>query len=366
MIYVENFIRFLKKNKIDFFTGVPDSVLKKLSINLEKLNKKKHIIATNEGSAVSMGIGYHLATKKIACVYLQNSGLSNAINPLISIADKKVYSIPILLLIGWRGAPNQKDEPQHLTKGKITRELLKLLQIKTIILSKEEDMKKLKKNIKFAKKNNVTIACLIKKNTFLNKKRLILKEKNEVLRADFIKELIRLFGNSGKIISTTGFTSRELHQIRPSKYKGRDFYMVGGMGHSLSVAASYALHSKKKVLCLDGDGSILMHLGSLRTAGSLNNSNFKHIILNNNAHESVGGQTTMANGIDFNKLSKSLGYKNFYQIRKKNQIKSILKKFIFSKGPSLIEVKIKQKALKNLSRPKNFQLIKKKFMNSYD
>ena len=136
MIYVENFIKFLKRNKIDFFTGVPDSVLKKLSINLENLNKKKHIIATNEGSAVSMGIGYHLATKKIACVYFQNSGLSNAINPLISIADKKVYSIPILLLIGWRGSPNQKDEPQHLTKGKITRELLKLLQIKTIILSK--------------------------------------------------------------------------------------------------------------------------------------------------------------------------------------------------------------------------------------
>ena len=142
--------------------------------------------------------------------------------------------------------------------------------------------------------------------------------------------------------------------------------MVGGMGHSLSVAAGFALHSKKKIFCLDGDGSVLMHLGSIRTAGYLNNSNFKHIILNNNAHESVGGQTTMADGIDFKSLSKSLGYKNFFQIKKNNQIKPILKKFIFSNGPNLLEVKIKKKTLQTLARPKNLQRIKKQFMNRND
>lgn len=366
MIYAENLIKFLKKNNIDFYTGVPDSILKKFSINLENLKKDKHVIATNEGSAVSMGIGYHLSTKKIACVYLQNSGLSNALNPLISIADKKVYSIPILLLIGWRGAPNQKDEPQHLAKGKITLKLLKLLKIKTVILNKEDDFNKLKKNIQFAKKKNVTIACLIKKNTLLTKKKLILKEKNKVIRANFIEELITLAGKKSKIISTTGFTSRELYQVRSNKFRGSDFYMVGGMGHSLSVAAGFALHSKKKIFCLDGDGSVLMHLGSIRTAGYLNNSNFKHIILNNNAHESVGGQTTMADGIDFKSLSKSLGYKNFFQIKKNNQIKPILKKFIFSNGPNLLEVKIKKKTLQTLARPKNLQRIKKQFMNRND
>jgi phosphonopyruvate decarboxylase len=362
MIYAENLISFFKKNKIDFFTGVPDSILKKFSINLENLEKKKHVIATNEGSAVSMGIGYFLSTKKIACVYLQNSGLSNALNPLISIADKKVYSIPVLLLIGWRGAPNQKDEPQHLVKGKITSKLLKLLNIKTLTLNNEKDFAKLRKNIQFAKKNNVTIACLIKNGTFRTKKKLILKEINSVTRANFLEEFVKLLKKNSKIISTTGFTSRELFQMRLKKHKGRDFYMVGGMGHSSSVAASYALHSKKKIFCLDGDGSMLMHLGTLRTAGHLNSSNFKHIILNNNAHESVGGQTTMASGIDFKKLSISLGYKHFFNIKKNNQIKSILKRFISSKGPSLLEVKIKKKALKNLPRPKNLHQLKKEFM----
>ncbi len=250
MIYAENLIGFLKKNKIDFFTGVPDSILKKFSINLESLKKKNHVVATNEGSAVSMGIGYFLSTKKIACVYLQNSGLSNALNPLLSIADKKVYSIPVLLLIGWRGAPNQKDEPQHLVKGKITLKLLKLLNIKTLILNNEKDFIKLRKNIQFAKKNSVAIACLIKNGTFRTKKKIILKEKNSITRANFLMEFVKLLKKNNKIISTTGFTSRELFQMKMKNYKGRDFYMVGGMGHSSSVAASFALHSKKKNILL--------------------------------------------------------------------------------------------------------------------
>jgi phosphonopyruvate decarboxylase len=133
MIKVSTLINLLKKNKSNFYTGVPDSVLKELSYSLQKI-KKNHIIATNEGAAVSIGIGHYLSTKKIPVIYMQNSGLSNALNPLISIAHQKVYSIPLILIIGWRGSPRVKDEPQHNVKGKITEQILKLLNIKYTIL----------------------------------------------------------------------------------------------------------------------------------------------------------------------------------------------------------------------------------------
>ena len=364
MIKAKNLIKILEKNKINFFTGVPDSILKSLSSYLEKYSIKKHVIASNEGAAISIGIGYNLSTKKVPCVYLQNSGLSNAINPLISIASKDVYSIPLFLIIGWRGSPKKPDEPQHRAKGKITLNLLKLLKVDYCILRKENDLKKLKKLIIKSKKNKSITACLIEKDTLEPLKK---REKNinrYILRSYFIKNFLNLIPNKCKIISTTGYTSRELMELR-KKFnfnKGKDFYMVGGMGHSSSVGVGYALSSKKKVFCLDGDGSILMHLGALRTVGYLKNNNFKHIILNNNSHESVGGQLTNATGIDFKKFSNSIGYRNYYKIDSPKIIEKIIKKFINSKGPSLLEVKIKNGSLKNLSRPKNLIKIKEKFM----
>ena len=367
MILVENLIEVLKKNKINFFTGVPDSILKNLSYYLDKLPKHRHIIATNEGSAASIGIGYHLSTKKIPCIYLQNSGFGNAINPLISIASRQVYSIPLLLIIGWRGSPNIPDEPQHLAKGKITINLLKLLKINHCVLRKEKDLKKLDKMLKLATRKNETVACLIEKKTLGLKKKIKKIDSNfYILRSDFIKEFLKLIPKKSKIISTTGYTSRELMQIRKQMNypKGKDFYMVGGMGHSSSVAAGYAVSSGLKVFCLDGDGSILMHLGSLRTIGYLNRKNFRHIILNNNSHESVGGQTTTASGIDFKKLGLSLGFKNVFQIKSKKQTKIVLNKFIRINGPSLLEVKIRNGSLKNLLRLKKLSEIKKNFMKN--
>ena len=367
MISVESLINTLKKNKIEFYTGVPDSILKKFSKHIEKFSKKKHVISTNEGSAVSIGIGYYLSTKKIPCIYLQNSGLSNAINPLISIASKEVYSIPLFLMIGWRGSPNKSDEPQHLAKGKITPSLLKLLKVGYCVLREEKDLIKLKKLIKKAYQKKCIVACLIEKDTFYTKKkeREILNNRF-IFRSEFIKHFLDLIPNKSKIISTTGYTSRELMEIRNrTKIKnGKDFYMVGGMGHSSGVALGYALHSKKSIFCLDGDGSILMHLGCLRTVGYLKNKNFKHIILNNNSHESVGGQITTAAGIDFKKLSQSLGYQNYFKISKKINFELKIKKFIKTKGPSLLEVKINNGSINNLSRPKNLLKIKQTFMSS--
>jgi len=365
MILVKELLYTLKKNKINFFTGVPDSVLKNLSQSFSKLNKSKHIIAVNEGSAVAIGIGYYLSTRKIPCVYLQNAGLSNAINPLISIAHKKVYSIPLLLMIGWRGAPGAKDEPQHTSKGKITTKLLKLLDINYCILKDRKDLFKLDNLIKKSHRSKKIVACLVKRNILQSKEKISIKNSSRLpLRKDFITQFLQLISNNSKIISTTGYTSRELMQIRKEKKlnKGKDFYMVGGMGHSAMVAMGYSINSKKQVYCLDGDGSMLMHLGSLRTVGYLGNSKLKHILLNNNAHESVGGQPTTATGINFEKIVKSIGYKNYFKISQTKKIKSIVKRFINSKGPSFLEVLISSGTLTNLSRPNNLIKIKNKFM----
>ena len=370
MIYVEKLFNLLNKNKINFFSGVPDSILKNFSIYLDSLKNKCNLISVNEGTAVSIGIGYYLSQKKIPCIYLQNSGLSNAINPLISVAHKEVYSIPLLLMIGWRGSPNISDEPQHKAKGKITPQLLKLLKINFCILRNEKDLFKLKKLIIFAKKNKKVVACLLEKNTLeiknkiKNKKIKSYHKPYQILRYDFIVELLKQITNNSRIISTTGYTSRELMGLRKKLKikKGKDFYMVGGMGHSSSVALGYAINSKKQVYCLDGDGSTLMHLGSLRTIGSLKRKNYKHIVLNNNSHESVGGQPTSADGINFKKLSHSLGYKNYFSLKNKNDIKSKIKKLVKSRGPSMLEVKIKNGSLPNLLRPDNLIKIKKDFM----
>jgi len=194
MIKVNSLISLLKKNNSDFYAGVPDSVLKELSYSLQKKGKKNHIIATNEGSAVSLGIGHYLSTKKVPCIYMQNSGLSNALNPLISIAHEKVYSIPLILIIGWRGSPRVKDEPQHNVKGKITENILKLLNIKYTIIRSSVDLKKFDKQIKIAKKKNSIIACLIEQGTLEktkkeNKKKRLLQQKKGIFLKNFTAKI---------------------------------------------------------------------------------------------------------------------------------------------------------------------------------
>ena len=193
MIFVEELLSILKKNKVFFYTGVPDSVLKELSIYLQSKNKNQHVIASNEGAAVSIGIGHYLSTNKIPCIYMQNSGLSNALNPLISIANKKVYSIPLLLMIGWRGSPNKKEEPQHEAKGKITPQLLKLLDINYCILRKKKDLVRLDKLIKNSYRTKTTVACLIERNVLKTQKKYKQITKNKIFasRKDFIFKLLK-------------------------------------------------------------------------------------------------------------------------------------------------------------------------------
>ena len=365
MINVDDLLNLLKKNKSDFFTGVPDSILKELSYSLQSKDYKNHIIATNEGAAVSLGIGQYLSTKKTPVVYMQNSGLSNALNPLISIAHKKVYSIPLILLIGWRGSPGIKDEPQHNVKGKITRELLKLLNIDYLILRTNSDLKKFEKKIKISRKKKNIIACLIEKGTLKST-----RNKNKHLdyyslnKEFFLKTLIENLPKKAKIISSTGYNSREIMYLR-KKYKlknSKDFYMVGGMGHTSSVALGHSLFNKDCTICIDGDGSLLMHLGSIKTAGTFAKKNFKYILLNNNSHDSVGGQTTYSNDIDFKKLSNSLGFKRYYSIKDKNNLKKNIKKFLSSTELGFLEVKVGNNRIKNLPRPSDLIKVKNKFL----
>ena len=362
MIDVKLLIKNIKKNKIKFFSGVPDSVLKNLTNILEK-KEILHVKAVNEGAAVSLCIGNYLATKNIGCAYMQNSGLSNAINPLISIADRKVYSIPILLIIGWRGAPGLKDEPQHYKKGAITKTLLKILNIKNITINTNKDILKISKLVKYSKKKNIPVAILIKNNTLSNQKTFNKISKHKfVSRLKFLRLLIKNLDKNSRIISTTGYTSRELYSLRKSYNKlGKDFYVVGGMGHTSMISLGVALN-KKKVFCIDGDGAMLMHFGSLRTIGFYKSRFFKHILLNNNCHESVGGQDSTFKGLNMKKISKFLGYKNYYLIKNEANINKTLKKFKNSNGPSLLEVLIKVGTEKNLVRPINFYKIKNNFM----
>lgn len=363
MIYVEDLLNTLKKKKINFFTGVPDSVLKNLTYKF----KKNHISVNNEGTAVSLAAGYYLATGKLPCVYMQNSGLGNAINPLISITNKNIYSIPSILIIGWRGSPNSKDEPQHQVMGKKTKQILKLLGIKYFVARNKKDLEKFEKMIEYSRSKLTSIACLIERSSIKNKKSKTQKKiinKYKVYRYNFIKELVDLIKIKSNVISSTGFISRELdHILSKKKYLNiKPFYMVGGMGHSASLTLGVSLKSKKQNICLDGDGALLMHLGSLGIVKKYGKKNFKYILLRNDTHESVGCQPTNSTHINYKILSKSFGFRKYLLITKELDFKNVVKKLINSPGPSFLEVRIKNGSISNLGRPKNLKFVKKKFM----
>ena len=367
MIRSNFFFSFLRKNNINFFCGVPDSTLKANDYYLSKLKKNKNIITHNEGGSIATAIGYYLSTKKIAAVYLQNSGLGNTLNPIASIADKDVYSTPMLLIIGWRGSPmdNHPDEPQHRLKGKITKKILALLKIKTCIINSEKDLKKLKQLIKYSKIKKRVVACLIRRGILVSKNKIGTNRdslKSSFLRKDILNYITNLKLKNLKIFSTTGYTSRELYQIRKmSKSKTKDFLNVGGMGHISSIAHGYALNSKKNVLCIDGDGSLIMHMGSMAVNGQYVAKNFKHIVVNNKQHESVGGQKTPIEKINFKMLSKCCGYKKYFFEKDFKSLKKQFKKFYSSPGPSFFEISVGPGTFENLLRPKDFKKIVKDF-----
>jgi phosphonopyruvate decarboxylase len=358
MIQTKEFYESLDQNEIDFYTGVPDSLLKDIcSYISDNAPIEKHVISANEGGAVALATGYYLATSKLPLVYMQNSGFGNTINPLLSLADPKVYSIPMILLIGWRGEPGIKDEPQHVKQGEVSETLLKTLDIPYIIISNQTlDIDKIiKDSIEHAKTNNKPFAILVKKGTFepysLKNK---LKTNFDLTREQAIIKSTELLSDSDIVVATTGKTSRELFEFRSRNNQGhhRDFLTVGGMGHANQIALGIALAKPEKtVYCFDGDGAVLMHTGSLGIVGDLKIENFKHIIFNNGAHDSVGGQPTIGFDIDFGKIAKSFNYNTVFRIEKLNEFNEVFMNFQKEKGPCLLEIIVNKGARKDLGRP---------------
>lgn len=360
MIDVNEFYYELLNNNIDFFTGVPDSLLKSFCAFIkDNVSDSKNIIAANEGNAVGLASGYHLATRKIGVVYMQNSGIGNALNPIVSLADKLVYSIPILLVIGWRGEPNKKDEPQHKKQGIITTKTLDLLEIKYDILDETIGNNEIRAIVKraadYMKENNEPYALVIKKDTF-NEYKL---KKNEMFdfemqREDAIEVLISNIDENSVIVSTTGMASRELFELRQRNHQshGKDFLTVGSMGHASQIALGIALNKEeRKVYCIDGDGALLMHLGGLAIIGNKKPENFIHVLINNGAHDSVGGQETVGFKVDMLLLAKACGYNECYSCSSKSELKNTINKISGVEGPIFLEIKVKKGARKDLGRP---------------
>jgi phosphonopyruvate decarboxylase len=367
MINVQKFIEELKKNKLSFSAGVPDSLFKDLCYGFQKNYKKKNIIAANEGSAVAIGIGYYLSSKKIPIVYMQNSGLGNAINPLISLADKNVFKIPIFLIIGWRGEikKNYKDEPQHITQGKVTENFLKNLNIKYKIIDSKCDFKTVIRNLsQKARNNNEIVALLVRKNTF--EKKIVKKEKvsSLLLREDALDLITKKIPKNSIVVSTTGILSRELNElIKKNNLKIHNLMCVGGMGHAISIANGIAINKKKKIFCFDGDGAITMHLGSLATSSK--QKNLIHIVFNNFSHESVGGHDNSAKHVKFFKLSKEIGYKQIFFCKTKYDILKSIETSLKNKKSTFIEIIIKKGHRNNISRPKEKMItLRNKFLKS--
>ena len=358
MIRTSDFFNILKKNNIQFFTGVPDSLLKDIcSFITDEVSKDKHIIASNEGGAVGLAMGYHLATGQVPLVYMQNSGFGNAINPLLSLADKKVYGIPMILLIGWRGEPNVKDEPQHLKQGEVSEDLLKTLGIPYLIISEnsEKYLDEISKAITQIKETNEPLAILVRKGTFkpysLKSK---IKTNFDLNREEAISKILEFLEDDDIVIGTTGKTSRELFELREvhGKDHSRDFLTVGGMGHANQIALGIAISKPKSTIyCFDGDGAVLMHAGSLGIISSLKPENYRHIIFNNGSHDSVGGQPTIGFDISFCSIAKDFNYNKTFLVKNVDEFDEIFNEFQKSKGPSLLEILVNKGARKDLGRP---------------
>jgi phosphonopyruvate decarboxylase len=372
MLNCKKFYELLVDNEVDFFTGVPDSLLKYFNAYiLDNVNDNKHIISANEGASIALATGHYLATKKIGLVYMQNSGLGNAVNPLTSLVDPDVYGIPILLLIGWRGEPGEKDEPQHVKQGRITLELLNTLEIPYDVLPNtiEDTAIVLNKAFLYMNKFKAPYALVVKKGIFekyeSNNKT---EQVYDLSRENAIKLILNELNDDDVIISTTGMTSRELFECREKMNQDHcnDFLTVGSMGHASQIALGIAMSTpERQIFCLDGDGALIMHMGSLGIIGSKSTKNFKHIVLNNAAHDSVGGQPTIGYEIDIISMAISCKYNIAYRAETETELIKKLSLLKSVDGPALLEVRINKGNRKDIGRPTTSpKENKESFMNS--
>ena len=361
MIDAKQFLSALENFGVRFFAGVPDSLLQSLCAELLKsVPAERHIIAANEGAAIALAAGWHLATASTPCVYMQNSGLGNAVNPLVSLADPQVYSIPMLLLIGWRGevlhGQQVKDEPQHAKQGLITLDLLRCLDIPYAVLGPDNaNFERCAEGLlRRAASERRPTALVIRKDTFANVTSSLASSDYPLRREQALELLVEALPVETIIVATTGKLSRELYEIRLARHQTneRDFLVVGSMGHSVQIASGIALaQPQRRVTCIDGDGAVIMHMGGLATSASI--PNLMHIVINNGAHESVGGQPTQALRIDLTAIARACGYMTAQQANTADDIRIAIDTALDTPGSSFLEIRTTIGARPNLGRPKD-------------
>jgi phosphonopyruvate decarboxylase len=359
MITPKHFFDLMHEHKLLFFAGVPDSLLKNLCAYIDdNVSTEMHIICANEGSAIALGAGHYLGTGNIPVVYMQNSGLGNSVNPLTSLTDQDVYSIPVLLIIGHRGKQGTPDEPQHVKMGKISLPLLDCLSIPYAVLGADT------KNttdiigdaVKYMHQNKSPYAIVVEPGTFENYNNSIksMTGQIELTRKEAITFCANALPSDAAIVSTTGHISRELYQYRINtniEDIKKDFKVVGSMGHANMIALGTAQNTNKEIYCFDGDGASIMHLGNMAIIGQKAPKNYKHIIFNNGAHVSVGGQSTVGHQIDLSLIAKACGYKSIFKVSTLKELKTAWEQFKHLDGPILLEVLTNIQAESDLPRP---------------
>ena len=342
----------------EFYAGVPDSQLRTLCDYLIKEYgiSSRHIIAANEGNATALAAGHYLATGSIPIVYMQNSGIGNIINPVASLLNDKVYAIPCIFIIGWRGEPGVHDEPQHIFQGEVTETLLNDMDIRTFVIGREtthEEIKNAMEQFKRVLECGKSVAFIVRKGALRFDEKITYSNDYKMKREDIIEHIVKASGED-PIVSTTGKASRELFEIRERNGQSHkyDFLTVGSMGHSSSIALGIALEKPNtKIWCIDGDGAVLMHMGAMAVMGSNKPRNLVHVIINNNAHETVGGMPTVAGRIDFVAIAKGCGYPNAVSVDSFEDMDKELQNAKNRDELSLIEVKCSIGARENLGRP---------------
>ena len=357
----------------DFYTGVPDSQLKALCNYLMAtygIDPKHHVIAANEGNCTALAAGYHLATGKVPVVYMQNSGEGNIINPVASLLNDKVYAIPVIFVIGWRGEPGIHDEPQHIYQGEVTVKLLEDMDIATFIIGKEttdEEMASAMGAFQSILATGKDVAFVIRKGALTDAPKVEYRNENTMIREEIIQHIVKASGED-PIVSTTGKASRELFETRVAQNQSHkyDFLTVGSMGHSSSIALGVAINKPgQRIWCVDGDGAVLMHMGSMAVLGANKPKNLIHVVINNSAHETVGGMPTVAGSLDLVKIALACGYPNAVCVDNFNDLDKELEAAKRRNELSLIEVKCSIGAREDLGRPTTTALENKQNFMDY-
>lgn len=375
MIYQKKFLECLQNAGVEFITGVPDSLLNEFCLYVEAESPRgQHVIAANEGNAVALAAGYHLATGSVPLVYTQNSGLGNAINPLLSLTNKDVYAIPMVLLIGWRGDPEIKDHTHHMKQGELTPVLLESMDIpfKIIADTGEDAFAAAQWAVATAKKINGPTALIAKKGVFAKSKKIEVSapaDKYEMRRENAIECILQCAPQNALFVASTGRAARELHALRDlsGAVHDLDFLNVGAMGHASSIAVGMALARKERlVVCLDGDAAAIMHLGALTTTGKLGPPNFLHVVLNNGAHESVGGQPSAGFTANLTAIAEHSGYKTVGSaVETEQALRGAIKTLLATEGPAFIDIRIRKGIRSDLGPLDiNHREYKEVFMNS--